>query len=139
MILEQHAWYHHALGGAMIGGASVLLMWGIGKIAGVSSILSGALEGCVDDHPDWEWQLAFIIGLVAPGVYFSVYLETGKIQLIDNQFLLAVAGLCVGFGVRFSRGCTSGHGVCGIGNLSIRSIVATITFMASAIATVALV
>jgi len=138
MILEHYAWYHHALGGALIGVAALVLMYSIGQIAGISGVLSGTIEGCLKRHPNWAWQIAFFAGLMAPGFFMLSSVGAISPPISNNPTLLVVAGLLVGLGARIANGCTSGHGICGIGRLSMRSIIATATFMASAVITVAL-
>ena len=121
-------------GGLLIGLSSMLLLLTLGRIAGVSGIVWGAFT-----DPDRSWRLQFIIGLIAGTA--AIHAFTGKPlpPAADGSILLAVgAGLLVGFGTRLGSGCTSGHGVCGIGRRSVRSIVATLVFMAAGVATVAL-
>ena len=124
-----------AVGGVLIGAAAGLLMWGNGRVAGISGILAGALDRRL---PTWREDLAFLVGL--PLGLGLVLLAGGslRIALPDSPALLLAAGLLVGFGARLGNGCTSGHGVCGLARLSPRSLVATLTFMAAAVATVAL-
>ena len=124
-----------AFGGALIGLSAVLLMAFKGRIAGVSGIASRLL-------PPWEdgefaGRLAFVAGLVAAPVL--VWLATGRFpeQAIEAGVpALVAAGLFVGFGTVWGNGCTSGHGVCGLSRLSVRSLVATATFMVTGILTV---
>lgn len=124
-----------ALGGALIGLAVAGLLLVDGRIAGVSGILGEALRA----QPGlWRW--AFLGGLAvsmlaAPLVGIAPVIPTYQTGLAG----LALAGLLVGFGTRLSSGCTSGHGVCGLSNLSLRSLVATLIFMAVGAATVFLV
>lgn len=119
------------LGGALIGLAAVLLMAANGRIAGISGIVSRLLPpGAV--LKDLPTSVAFIVGLLAAAPV--VGLVTGGLpaqQMVSSGGLLVVAGLLVGFGSVLGSGCTSGHGVCGISRLSIRSILATLTFMAT--------
>lgn len=124
-----------AIGGALIGLASVLLMWLTGRIAGISGIFGGLLSFSGGER---DWRLAFIVGLiVAPLLSGLAGYPLPTPQMPDSWALVAVAGLLVGFGARLGGGCTSGHGVCGIARLSARSIVATAIFMATAGAVVA--
>jgi len=121
-------------GGLLIGLSSMLLLLTLGRIAGVSGIVWGAIT-----DPDRSWRLQFIVGLIAGTA--AIHAFTGKPlpAAADGPILLAVgAGLLVGFGTRLGSGCTSGHGVCGIGRRSVRSIVATLVFMAAGVAAVAL-
>lgn len=121
------------LGGALIGLSAVLLMAFHGRIAGMTGILTGLVPPIAKD---WRWRAAFIAGaIVAPIVLTSL---TGyKIEFSSPVPVvwIIVSGLLVGVGVYFGSGCPSGHGVCGIARLSPRSIVATLTFMATAVAT----
>ena len=122
-------------GGALIGLSAVMLMAVSGRIAGVSSIAIRLLPPYADN--EFAGRLAFVAGLVAaPVVVFAV---TGRLpaQTIQaSAVILALAGFLVGFGSVWGNGCTSGHGVCGLSRLSMRSLVATVTFMATGIATV---
>jgi uncharacterized membrane protein YedE/YeeE len=123
------------VGGALIGLSAVMLMAISGRIAGVSGIAARLLPPYQDG--EFAGRLAFIAGLVAAPVV--VLIATGKLpaQTIQaSTAILVVAGLLVGFGSVWGNGCTSGHGVCGLSRLSMRSLVATITFMAAGIATV---
>jgi uncharacterized membrane protein YedE/YeeE len=121
------------LGGMLIGFAAALLMLFIGRIAGVSGIVSRLLPPAAD----WGWRIAFVFGMMAAPVLVQVVTGEPVPQTVSSDFpLMAVAGLFVGFGSVLGNGCTSGHGVCGISRLSTRSIVATTIFMTVAIATV---
>jgi len=114
----------------MIGAAAALLLLTNGRIAGISGIVGGALEL---PKGDLAWRLAFIIGLVAGPVL--VQLVRGApiaVQIQASLPLLVAAGFIVGLSTRLGSGCTSGHGVCGLGRLSSRSIVATGTFVVTA-------
>jgi uncharacterized membrane protein YedE/YeeE len=125
-------------GGAMIGAAAVMLMVLKGRIAGVSGIAARLLPPYADH--EFAGRLAFILGLVAAPLGFL--LATGvkpALTLDASPTLLVVAGSLVGFGSVWGNGCTSGHGVCGLSRLSARSLIATLTFMATAIVTVFLV
>lgn len=125
------------LGGCLIGIASAMLMGLTGRIAGISGILGGALLKSAGDK---AWRLAFLAGLVgAPMVMSLIALPLPEPQMPASWILIAVSGVLVGFGTRLGGGCTSGHGVCGMGRMSRRSIIATIVFMASATIVVAIV
>lgn len=122
------------LGGLMIGASAAGWFVLTGKTAGCSGILYGALVG---EKGEVAWKLAFLLGLVLGGVGLSHFMPQALPDAIHPSWaLIAVAGLLVGFGTRMAGGCTSGHGVCGIGRFSRRSIVATCAFMAAAAATV---
>lgn len=117
-----------AAGGAIIGIASVLLLWLNGRIAGISGIMNGALQRAPGEN---AWRILFVAGLVAGGFLYQVITDTPLITRTDRPLALtAAAGLLVGFGTRLGSGCTSGHGICGISRLSLRSILATATFVA---------
>ncbi|MCP4803870.1 MAG: YeeE/YedE family protein [Proteobacteria bacterium] len=120
-------------GGALIGLASSALLLFNGRIAGISGILAGLLAPRPGDS---AWRAAFAAGLLVAGLGLSFVLPD-SIAGPDARSLFAVgaAGLIVGFGVRMGNGCTSGHGVCGLSRFSIRSLVATLTFMGTGILT----
>ena len=120
-------------GGVLIGLSATLLLWLNGRVAGVSGVLTGVLFPA---RGDVDWRLAFLVGLVsAAGLYLAFAPEALPVRTDFPRAGLVVAGLIVGFGTRMGNGCTSGHGVCGIGRLSLRSFVAVGVFMATAIAT----
>ncbi len=118
-------------GGALIGAAAAALILLNGRIAGVSGILDSAVRG---QGGEQGWRVAFLAGLILP----ALVVGTGPVDWAGGPVRLALAGLLVGIGTRLGSGCTSGHGVCGIANLSLRSLAATSTFVAIAMATVAL-
>lgn len=116
-------------GGAIIGAASALTWWGLGRIAGISNIF-GQLLAFERGH--LSWRLSFIVGLVLVGAVAKLALGDGiAFELRGGGLQMIVAGLLVGYGTQLGSGCTSGHGICGIGRLSPRSIVATLCFMAA--------
>jgi len=124
------------LGGLLIGTASVLLLIGLGRIAGISGITFGLM-----DRPNWNtdnvWRLGFVLGLMLAGWLWAR--ASHQAMAPARQFhapLLVVSGLLVGWGTSLGSGCTSGHGVCGLGRLSTRSLAAVLTFMATGAATV---
>ena len=120
-------------GGALIGLSAVLLMSLTGRIAGVSGIAARLFPPYADN--EFAGRLAFVAGLIAaPVVVLTGRLPAQTIQA--NTAILILAGFLVGFGSVWGNGCTSGHGVCGLSRLSMRSLVATITFMATGIVTV---
>ena len=128
-----NSWMLALAGGVLIGIAATLLLWLTGRIAGISGILGGVL---MPRSGEFAWRAAFLIGLIGAG---AAYLWAVPAAYVPRQgfppVLLVIAGLLVGFGTRMGNGCTSGHGVCGLGRLSMRSFAAVLTFMATAIAT----
>ncbi len=123
-------------GGVLIGLAAAVMLLGLGRIAGVSGLAARAVGlGGSGIARSGAWM--FVIGL--PLGALIVILALGGIEArFANSLTLAIAGLVVGVGTRLGSGCTSGHGVCGVSRLSARSIIATLTFMATGIATVAI-
>ncbi|WP_449410838.1 YeeE/YedE family protein [Methylobacterium komagatae] len=122
------------LGGAMIGASASLLLLFNGRIAGISGILGGLLA---PPSRETGWRAAFVAGLVvAPLAYAGLGGSLPPVTVGASFPLLILAGLLVGFGARLGAGCTSGHGVCGLGRGSPRSLAATGTFMAVAVLTV---
>ena len=119
-------------GGTLIGVAAALLLVANGRIAGISGIVGGLLRA---PSADTAWRALFVAGLLAGGLVLQVTRPTAIGPSVVGVPLLVVAGLLVGFGARLGSGCTSGHGVCGVGRLSPRSIVATVTFMLAGAAT----
>ena len=112
----------------LIGLASVWLLAANGRIAGISGILHGLFGGMSASPPgDRGWRMAFLAGLLVAGLAWTFWF--GNISQERNLIAMAAAGLLVGFGTRMGGGCTSGHGVCGLGRLSLRSLVAVMVFM----------
>jgi hypothetical protein len=124
-----------AIGGALIGLASALLMLLTGRIAGISGIFG---ESLAIGGGDKSWRFSFILGLViAPLLSGIAGYPLPVPRMPDSWIVIVAAGLLVGFGSRLGGGCTSGHGVCGIARLSPRSLMATVLFMATAMTVVA--
>jgi uncharacterized protein len=124
-----------ATGGVLIGLASWLLLASIGRVAGVSGIAASALvPASTDAKSDRFWRVAFILGLVIGGAMASIWLPVPA-QTLRPIWLLILAGLLVGLGTVIGSGCTSGHGVCGLGRRSGRSLAATSVFMGVGFAT----
>ena len=122
------------IGGLLIGCSAALLLIVNGRIAGISGIIGGLMQARPGDI---GWRLAFLAGLLlSSGVYTAVGGIMPDVEFRTSTELLVLAGLLVGVGTRLAGGCTSGHGVCGIGRGSLRSIAATATFMATALLTV---
>ena len=117
------------VGGMAIGLGSAILMLSIGRIAGISGIVEGILR---PRSGDWDWRIIFVVGLLFGGfLMYSMMPERFVIDSGRSLMMVGAAGLLVGFGVHIGCGCTSGHGVCGISRISMRSLVAVPTFMLS--------
>ncbi len=128
-----------AFGGTLIGLAAVLLMALNGRIAGISGIGSSVLPPWTErlDENDLAWRLAFIIGIMLAPLLVQIVTGTPIQQTVSSNVpLMVIAGLITGIGSVYGGGCTSGHGVCGMSRLSMRSFIATGTFMATAFVTV---
>lgn len=121
-------------GGILIGLAALLFLLVQGRVAGISGILAGLLAPVTSDI-GWRWR--FIAGLAVGGAlgFWLLGLPAPDLSQVNWPWLL-VGGLLVGFGAKLGNGCTSGHGICGIGRLSVRSIVATLLFMLAGMITV---
>jgi len=125
------------VGGIVIGLASAALMLVLGRIAGISGILNGLLDLSRDDL---GWRAAFVGGLLIGGAaLWGLAPETFDFTIDRSPGAIVAAGLLVGFGTRLGGGCTSGHGICGLGRLSPRSTVAVLTFMATGFVTAAII
>jgi uncharacterized protein len=128
--------FQSLFGGVLIGLSAVLLMAFHGRVAGMTGILSGVIPPV---PADWRWRAAFLAGAAVAPVLYLLAGGTIAFHVPVTTGALIFGGLLVGIGVNFGGGCPSGHGVCGIARLSPRSIVAVLTFMATAFATVYLV
>ena len=120
------------VGGLMLGVATAILLLGIGRIAGISGIVSSVLKPKNIEM----WQVLFIAGLIVSPLLYRLVKPLPAIEVSASIPLLIAAGLLVGFGTRLGSGCTSGHGICGNARLSPRSMAATVTFMLFGILTV---
>lgn len=133
MTFESFPWLS-LIGGAFLGLSATMLLMINGKVAGISGVVNGILS---PKRNDLFWRLLFLIGMVAGGALSVIVIgvEIPSTESIPTS-VLVIAGLLVGFGTRLGNGCTSGHGICGVGRLSLRSIVATAIFMVVAALTV---
>ena len=113
------------VGGMMLGVATIILLLGIGRIAGISGIFSSLLKPKRVEM----WQVLFILGLIISPLLYKLARPLPDVEVSTSLPLLIAAGLLVGFGTRLGSGCTSGHGICGNARLSPRSLAATVTFM----------
>jgi uncharacterized protein len=122
------------LGGCLIGLASVLMLLFNGTILGVSGIVGGIFRKRSNER---VWRSFFVVGVLSGGVMLRFFYPTAfDFSLPRSDLALVSAGLLVGYGTRLGNGCTSGHGVCGMSRFSVRSLMATVTFMASGAAVV---
>ena len=124
------------IGGFVIGIAASMLVLLNGRIAGIAGIIGGLLRPTTGEV---GWRLAFVAGLVAAPILYSIAATLPTISVDASYPTIVFAGFLVGIGTRYGSGCTSGHGVCGISRLSMRSIVATSAFMITGFATVFIV
>ena len=121
------------IGGVIIGIAAAMLALLNGRVAGISGIIGGLLR---PSFPDVTCRAAFVAGLLAAPVLYATIATLPPIVVESGYLVLVIAGLLVGVGTRYGAGCTSGHGVCGLSRLSLRSVVATVVFMLAGFATV---
>lgn len=122
------------IGGLILGGSALMLYLLRGDVAGINGMVTGILKPVKGEV---SWRVLFIVGLVIGGFIYRSY--GGAITQLEpavEGYWVVLAGLLVGLGATFGSGCTSGHGICGISRWSIRSIAATVTFMATAMITV---
>ncbi|KON58958.1 membrane protein [Vibrio parahaemolyticus] len=117
-------------GGILLGISATILLLVNGKIAGISGIMNGIMS---PKKGDYSWRLFFAVGMIAGGLISVLMLGVAVPSTVNLSLgMVVAAGLLVGIGTRLGNGCTSGHGICGMGRLSKRSIVATCVFMAVA-------
>ena len=138
-------WQHYLLGGVLIGTGVALLFVLVGLVGGMSTVFSSTWSFVVP-RPFFQqarftssrgWRLVYALGLVLGALVWWVLVAQGAAQSTSVPvWQLLVGGFLVGYGARLGNGCTSGHGICGLSRLSVRSLVATAVFMAMAIATV---
>lgn len=114
------------IGGSIIGIAVSLLLLFNGKVLGVSGILGELFNNPLSKN---YWRLFFVLGLLISPLIYTIFHPIPIIEITSNKLLIIVGGLLVGFGSRLGSGCTSGHGVCGLARLSVRSFIATMTFI----------
>ncbi|PCI30004.1 MAG: YeeE/YedE [SAR324 cluster bacterium] len=132
-----HPYLVALLGGIILGLASTLFMLFNGRVLGISGIFKGLI---MPMKGDIQWRLSFILGMLMTGaIYFAIHPQAFDNQISRSFYAYALAGLLVGMGTAFGSGCTSGHGICGISRLSLRSTLATITFMLTGAVSVYLV
>lgn len=118
------------IGGLLIGCAASLMLLFNGRVTGISGILGGLITGLQKPHKSDYWKFSFILGLIAGGFVLNIIVPEVFFNVTTtSNTQLVFAGLLVGFGTLLGTGCTSGHGVCGISRLSIRSLTATLLFI----------
>ncbi|MBV2128001.1 YeeE/YedE family protein [Arsukibacterium indicum] len=117
------------LGGSLIGLGTLLLLVTLGRIAGISGIVSLAIF----QREGRSWRLAFVAGLLLGPLLVALVINDFSFSTPDLNSRTLIAGLLVGLGTAWGSGCTSGHGICGIGRFSPRSIVATMMFMTTGV------
>ncbi len=125
--MDYTTWGYGLLGGLMIGSAAAIFLLFNGKIMGASGIVGGLVDG--SGRNTWGERLLFIAGLVGAPALLGLFTKLPETNVTNKIELLIVAGLLVGIGTRLGSGCTSGHGVCGISRLSVRSIIATLVYI----------
>ena len=131
--MTEFNWLTALLGGVLIGLSATLLLAFNGRIAGISGMVNGAITFTKQEV--WRWM--FILGMLLGGVLYEYGLASQPTPTSTfAPWAMIVGGFLVGFGTRMGSGCTSGHGVCGLGRLSLRSLVAVLTFLITAILTV---
>ncbi|WP_118183891.1 YeeE/YedE family protein [Paraburkholderia phosphatilytica] len=123
-------------GGLVIGLAAAVLVLFNGRIAGISGIVGGLLASARSSSSDIGWRVAFVAGLVGAPVLAGLLGEPAHADIQASWGQILAAGFLVGVGTRYAGGCTSGHGVCGLSRGSVRSLVATATFMTAGFLTV---
>lgn len=135
MLVDVPAWIRGWVGGLLIGSSALLLMASQGKIAGISGVVGGLLAPAATGQR--AWRLLFVAGLLVGALLVQWVTGRWVTTAIPAPLgLMVVAGFVVGVGTRMGNGCTSGHGVCGLGRRSPRSLVAVMVFMSVAVATV---
>lgn len=118
------------VGGMVIGLSAALYILGLGRIAGIAGIVSGALQGLIRGSVrEHSARWIFLLGMIAAPALWTVFRPLPAIETVARPGLLIVAGLLVGVGVRMGNGCTSGHGVCGLSRFSARSLVNVLVFI----------
>lgn len=137
MLSHEYSLYHALIGGILIGIASLIATAASGKIPGISGICARILVPATTDK---TWRLTFLLGLIIGAlIAFQIIPAATQYTDVATPLTIIIAGILVGIGTRVGGGCTSGHGVCGIGMGAKDSIIATLTFMVAAILTVLLV
>jgi uncharacterized membrane protein YedE/YeeE len=132
--VDYTSWINALIGGVMIGGAGALFLLGNGRIMGASGIVGGLIDG--SGRSNMTERLIFVAGLVGAPALLGLFKTLPSTNATSNLVLVVVAGLLVGIGTRMGSGCTSGHGVCGMSRLSIRSILSTLCYIGAGVITI---
>jgi uncharacterized membrane protein YedE/YeeE len=134
-----HPFLQATIGGVLIGLSSWLVLAAFGRVTGISGLTMGAVQPVIEKRSlsaFVSWRAAFIAGLILGGAWFTNVFEVSTAMPARSPGLLILAGVLVGYGTIRGSGCTSGHGVCGLGRRSARSLVAVAVFMGAAMLTV---
>jgi uncharacterized membrane protein YedE/YeeE len=125
------SWIYGLIGGLMIGGAAAIYLLVNGRIMGASGIAGSIVDGTAG--PVLKERIAFLVGVIGVPAIASLFMRMPATNVTSNVPLLIVAGILVGLGTRLGSGCTSGHGVCGMSRLSVRSIIATVIYIGAGV------
>ncbi len=128
-MMENFTPIQSVFGGMLIGLSASILILTNGKIAGISGIVGGLMQFDNTNKGQHLWRFLFLFGLMASSYIYAIFYPLPIPTISDSYTSLIIAGLLVGFGTRMGSGCTSGHGVCGISRFSVRSFIATLSFM----------
>jgi uncharacterized membrane protein YedE/YeeE len=132
--MDQYTYFHALAGGCLIGLASLIAAAFSGKVPGISGVFGRLL---LPATPDKRWRVVFLVGLIGgAALCFALWESAALFRSVRPLGVMAVAGLLVGFGTRLGKGCTSGHGVCGVATGAKDSITATMIFVGVAMVTV---
>jgi uncharacterized membrane protein YedE/YeeE len=134
IIVDYTSWINALIGGLMIGGAGALFLLGNGRIMGASGIVGGLIDG--SGRSNITERLVFVAGLIGAPALLGLFKTLPATNATSNLVLVVIAGLLVGIGTRMGSGCTSGHGVCGMSRLSLRSILSTLCYIGAGIITI---
>ncbi|MEN9757070.1 MAG: hypothetical protein RL755_1257 [Pseudomonadota bacterium] len=130
--MENFTPYSALIGGCFIGLSAALLLFFNGRVAGISGIIVDSFSAEIENR---YWRGFFLIGLMFSAAIINTFFPVTAVTYSRHILLVVVSGILVGYGVRLGNGCTSGHAVCGLARLSLRSVVATLTFMSAAMLT----
>lgn len=125
-MIEQ-SWVYGLIGGLTIGLAASIYLLMNGRIMGASGILGGLVDG--SGRNTWRERAIFLLGLIVVPGFVAMIVGAPETNITSNAWVVVAAGLLVGLGTRIAKGCTSGHGVCGISRLSLRGMVATVFYL----------